>query len=77
MSSGRSSGLTGRTTRQTSRFTGRVLLPGDDGYDDLRRPLNPTLDRAALRRVKATYDRANVFGAGRTVPPVALTAAAS
>ena len=44
MSSGRPAGLRGMTITQTLQIAGPVLLPGDPGYDDHRKPLNPALD---------------------------------
>jgi FAD/FMN-containing dehydrogenase len=44
MSSVRLSSLTGMTIQNALRIAGCVFRPGDKGYDDHRKPLNPMLD---------------------------------
>ncbi|MGS2615386.1 FAD-binding oxidoreductase [Micromonospora sp. LZ34] len=65
------------TIRQTLRTDGPVFLPGDKGYDDHRRPLNPALDPhpAAVVRAAGPADvRQAVLAARRHALPFAVQA---
>ncbi|WBB67520.1 FAD-binding oxidoreductase [Micromonospora sp. WMMD812] len=65
------------TIRQTLRTDGPVLLPGDEGYDDHRKPLNPALDPrpAVVVRAAGTADvRRAVLAARRHALPFAVQA---
>ncbi|MFI6265844.1 FAD-binding oxidoreductase [Micromonospora sp. NPDC051006] len=65
------------TIRQTLRTDGPVLLPGDQGYDDHRKPLNPALDPrpAVVVRAAGTADvRRAVLAARRHALPFAVQA---
>lgn len=77
MSSARAAGLTGMTIRQTLRTDGPVFLPGDTGYDDHRKPLNPALDprpAAVVRAAGAADVRRAVRAARRHALPFAVQA---
>ncbi|SCG64657.1 FAD/FMN-containing dehydrogenase [Micromonospora echinaurantiaca] len=65
------------TIQQTLRIDGRVLLPGDAGYDDHRKALNPALDPrpAVVVRAAGTADvRRAVLAARRHALPFAVQA---
>ncbi|MFC3500159.1 FAD-binding oxidoreductase [Micromonospora krabiensis] len=65
------------TIRHNLRTTGPVLLPGDPGYDDHRKPLNPALDPrpAVVVRAADTSDvRQAVLAARRHALPLAVQA---
>ncbi|MFC0504774.1 FAD-binding oxidoreductase [Micromonospora costi] len=77
MTSARSAGLTGMTIRQMLRTDGPVLLPGDEGYDDHRKALNPALDPrpAVVVRAAGTADvRRAVLAARQHGLPFAVQA---
>ncbi|MGW5668114.1 FAD-binding oxidoreductase [Micromonospora sp. NPDC003776] len=65
------------TIRQTLRTSGPIFLPGDDGYDDHRRPLNPALDprpAVVVRAADATDVRQAVLAARHHDLPFAVQA---
>jgi FAD/FMN-containing dehydrogenase len=65
------------TTQQTLRIAGPVLRPGDRGYDDHRKPLNPALDPypAVVVRASGAADvRLAVLAARRHGLPFAVQA---
>ncbi|MGK5741635.1 FAD-binding oxidoreductase [Micromonospora sp. URMC 103] len=65
------------TIRQTLRTDGPVLLPGDTGYDEHRKALNPALDPrpAVVVRAESTADvQRAVLGARRHALPFAVQA---
>jgi FAD/FMN-containing dehydrogenase len=77
MSSARPAGQTGMTVQQTLRIAGPVFLPGDKGYDDNRRPLNPKLDPrpAVVVQAAGTADvREAVLASRRHALPFAVQA---
>ncbi|MFC7547665.1 FAD-binding oxidoreductase [Plantactinospora sp. GCM10030261] len=60
-----------------SRLAGSVFLPGDEGYDAYRQPLDPTLDphpAAVVRATGATDVRRAVLAARRHAVPLAVQA---
>ncbi|WP_196255767.1 FAD-binding oxidoreductase [Micromonospora sp. WMMC415] len=65
------------TIKRTLRIDGRVLLPGDEGYDTHRKPLNPALDPrpAVVVRAAGTADvRRAVLAARHHKLPFAVQA---
>ncbi len=65
------------TTQQISGTAGAIFLPGDHGYDEYRRPLNPALDPypAVVVRAANTADvREAVLTARRRALPLAVQA---
>jgi FAD/FMN-containing dehydrogenase len=65
------------TIQQTLRTAGPVYFPGDEGYDEQRKPLKPTLDPrpAVVVRAAGTADvRAAVLAARRHGLPFAVQA---
>ncbi|WP_238016801.1 FAD-binding oxidoreductase [Dactylosporangium sp. AC04546] len=65
------------TIRQTLRIAGSTFLPGDDGYDDHRRPLNPALDphpAVVVRAAGAADVRTALLAARRHGLPFAVQA---
>lgn len=77
MSPPRVPGLTGMSIRQTLRTSGSVLLPGDDGYDEHRRALDPALDprpAVVVRAADSTDVRRAVLAARRHGLPFAVQA---
>ncbi|MEV0428522.1 FAD-binding protein [Micromonospora sp. NPDC050495] len=63
--------------RQTLRTSGPIFLPGDDGYDAYRRPLDPALDphpAVVVRAADATDVRQAVLAARRHDLPFAVQA---
>ena len=55
----------------TTSFSGTVLLPGDDGYDEARRVHNGLIDRrpALIARCQGTADIAEAIGLARVERP--------
>jgi FAD/FMN-containing dehydrogenase len=71
------SGLTGMTIQNALRIAGSVFRPGDKGYDEHRKPLNPALDPhpAVVVRAATTEDvRAAVLAARNHGLPFAVQA---
>jgi FAD/FMN-containing dehydrogenase len=65
------------TTHQALQMAAPVLLPGDPGYDDHRKPLNPALDpypAAVVPATRATHVREAVLAARRHGLPFAVQA---
>jgi FAD/FMN-containing dehydrogenase len=62
---------------QTHRLTGQVYGPGDDGYDERRRALNPAIEHrplAVVEALRAADVRAAVEAARRQNLPIAVQA---
>lgn len=77
MSFGWPGGLRGMNLQQTLRIAGDVFLPGEDAYDDNRKPLNPALDPwpAVVVQAAGTADvREAVLTARRHDLPFAVQA---
>lgn len=73
----RPAGLTGMTIQNALRIAGSVFRPGDQGYDEHRKPLNPALDPhpAVVVRAATTEDvRAAVLAARDNDLPFAVQA---
>jgi FAD/FMN-containing dehydrogenase len=77
MTSGRPAGLTGMSIQQTLRMAGPIHRPGDPGYDDNRKSLNPALDPhpAVVVQAAGSADVRNaVLAARRHALPFAVQA---
>ena len=69
-----SDALSKSVTELASRFSGRILLPGDVGYDEARRVHNGLIDKrpAVIAQCRGTADISDAIRFGR-VPGLRIT----